>query len=150
MKIGEQLRTVHGKGRGTRVAASMMVVSLSVLLIALRFQPWCELSPSIGNLAKHSRDSAAAPAGVSQTHAFSDCVSDKSQEHCDHGASTDPALTKSASAIVENTVSSSDGAANAVFLPVTFASAPRNVMTSAYSLATPPFRLYLRFLHLLN
>ena len=148
MKIGGQLRTVHGNGRETRVAASMLVVSLSVLLIALRFQPWCELSPSIGNLAKHNQDSAAAAAGVSQTHAFSDCVSDKSQDYCSHGANTGPALTKAAPATVENT-SSSDGDANAVISSLTFASAPRNVLMSVYSLSAPSFRLYLRFLHLL-
>jgi len=148
MKIGGQLQAVHGNGRGTRVTASMMVMLLSILLIATGFQPCCELSPSITKSTKHSRASAVTPAGISHNHVFSNCVSDKSQDYCGHGANTGPALAKAAPAIVENT-SSSDGDAYAVISSLTFASAPRNVLTSAYSLSAPSFRLYLRFLHLL-
>ena len=148
MKIGGQLQAVHGNGRGTRVTASMMVMLLSILLIAIGFQPCCELSPSIGKLAKHSRPSAVTPAGISHNHVFSNCVSDKSQDYCGHGTNTGPALAKAAPATVENT-SSSDGDANAVNSSLTFASAPRNVLMSVYSLSAPPFRLYLRYLHLL-
>ncbi|MEX2162987.1 MAG: hypothetical protein WD823_01920 [Sulfuricaulis sp.] len=148
MKIGGQLQAVHGNGRGTRVTASMMVMLLSILLIAIGFQPCCELSPSIGKLAKHSRASAVTPAGISHNHVFSNCVSDKSQDYCGHGANTGPALAKAAPAIVEYT-SSSDGGAYAVISSLTFASATRNVLTSVYSISAPPFRLYLRYLHLL-
>ena len=145
MKIGGRLLAVHDRARGTRVAASMTVL-LSV--IAIGFLPRCELSP-IAKLAKHSRASAVSPVGVSHNHGFSACISGNLKYYCSYGAHAGPALTNFAPAIVDNTSSSSDGDAHGVFLPLSIASAPRNVMTSAYSLSAPSFRLYLRFLHLL-
>jgi hypothetical protein len=146
MKFGKLLQTVHGGGRATRCAASVMVGVLSVSLV-ISLQPCCKLFTSL--VEPHGHESTAMLHGPDHEHGSTAPASGKVQDSCTHGINSGAELAKVVPAIPGRTPSSPDGAVFAVLSLPVFTAARHLASPAVYHPSPPPFRRYLRFLHLL-
>jgi len=146
MKFGGLLHTIHGGRRATRLAASVMVGVLSVSLL-ISLQPCCK--PFAPLVEPHNHESKALAHGFDHRHDSGTPVSDETQDSCTHGISTGAELAKFVPAIPGRISWSPDGAVFAVLSLPVFIAARYRVSPAAYDPSPPPFRRYLRFLHLL-
>lgn len=146
MKFGKLSQTVHGRGRATRLAASAMAGALSLALV-ISLQPCCKLFTSL--VEPHSHESADMIHGLDHGHDSTAPVSGKIEGSCTHGISSGAELAKVVPAIPGRTPSSPEGAVFAVLSLPVFTAARHLIPPAAYHPSPPPFRRYLRFLHLL-
>ena len=146
MKIGKPLQITGGEKRRARFVGTAMAALLSISLV-VSLQPCCELFASL------FEQPGDALAGVSvkadHEHGSTLPVSGKLQDYCGHGASSGADLAKVVPVVPSNASSSHAGGALAVSVTPIFFAATRAVLPSAYHPSPPPFRVYLRFLHLL-
>lgn len=146
MNSGGLLLALHGRGRGLRLASSGVTVLLLISLL-ISLQPCCALFTSL--FTQHGHDSTILSEGIDHRHGSSNPVSENDQNYCGDGASASTYLAKAIPAIPDNLLSSHDVDVFAASpLPV-FATVSHLVLSSAYHPSPPPYRLYLRFLHLL-
>jgi len=145
MTSGGLLQTLHGRGRGLRLATSAVTVWLLVSLL-VSLQPCCALFTSL--FGQDVRESLVLHS-VDYEHNTSSQVPEKDKNYCGDGASVSTDLAKALPAVPGNASSSYGAAVFATSLLPVFAVVPRLVFPSAYNSSPPPFRLYLRFLHLL-
>lgn len=145
MKISGLLHAGHARGHGTRFAASVMAVLLSVSLV-ISLQPCCELFTSL--FTQQGLESNAIADGSGHDHDSTAPVSGKVQDYCGHFFSSGMDLAKAVPAILKNPASS-DGAVFAVISSWVVPAMTRVVSPPTYHSPPPSFRIYLRFLHLL-
>jgi len=145
MKFGHLLLAFYDRRRATRLAASIMVGVLSVSLV-ISLQPCCKLFTSL--VESHGHESTAMPHGPDQEHGSPAPESGKARDSCTHGISSGAELAKVVPAITGRTSASPDGVIFAVLSLPVFA-ARHTVSPAVYNPSPPPFRRYLRFLHLL-
>lgn len=146
MKSSQLLQTVHGRGRATRLAASVTAGVLSLSLV-VSLQPCCKLFAPLAEPDGH--ESTAMFHASDHEHGSSAPVSGNDQDSCAHGISSGAQLAKVVPAIPERTAASPDGAALVVLSSPVFTAVQHLVLPAAYHPSPPPFRRYLRFLHLL-
>ena len=146
MKFGKLFRTVQGRGRATRLAASAMAGALSLSLV-ISLQPCCKPFTPLDE--SHSHESTATLHGPDLEHGSTAPVSEKSQDSCSHGISSGAELAKFVPVIPGRITWSPDGAAFAILSLPIFTTVRQGVTPAAYHPLPPPFRRYLRFLHLL-
>lgn len=146
MKSGKLLQTVHGRRRATRLAASVMAGVLSLSLV-IGLQPCCKLFTLLAE--SHGHESTAMLHGSDHEHGSSTPVSGNDQDSCTHGIGPGAGLAKVVPAIPARTAASPDGAALVVLSSPVFTAVQHLVLPAAYHPSPPPFRRYLRFLHLL-
>jgi len=140
------LQALHGRGRGSRLATLAVTVwLLGSLLVSL--QPCCALFISL--FGQHDQESTHVIHGVGHGDEISSQVSSKDKNYCGDGASVSTDLAKALPAVPGNPSSSSGVAVFATSLLSVFAVVPHLIFPSAYNPSPPPFRRYLRFLHLL-
>jgi hypothetical protein len=140
------LYLISGRGHRTRLLASGVAVWLTVSLVAA-LQPCCEIFNSL--FEQHSQQLTGVSAGHDHEHGSTALVSGKINDSCGHGMNTGLDLTKVVPVIPVNSFSSPDGAAPTVWSTLVFAVTSLRILPSIYHSSPPPFRLYLRFLHLL-
>jgi hypothetical protein len=140
------LRTVYGRGRGLRLAASAMAAWLSVSLV-ISLQPCCEIFT--GLFEQHAQAPSVTHADLDHRGDSTGPVSGQARDFCGHGASSGADLAKAVPVIPAKTSASPDGIAAALLAPLFSAKAPKMILASVYHPSPPPFRLYLRYLHLL-
>jgi len=146
MKSGKLLQTVYGRGRATRLAASVMAGALSLSLV-ISLQPCCRLFTSL--VEPHSHESTTMLHGFDYEHGSTAPKSGGAKDFCSHGISSSAELAKVVPAIPERISWSPDGAVVAVLSLPVFTAARHSVSPAVYNPSPPPFRRYLRFLHLL-
>jgi hypothetical protein len=146
MKNDGLLHIISGRGHRTRLLAAGAAVWLTISLVA-GLQPCCELFNSL--FEQHSHDLTDVSASHDHDHGSTAPVSGKINDYCGHGMTAGLDLTKAAPVIPLNSFSSPDGAAPTAWSTLVFAVASLRVLPSIYHPSPPPFRLYLRFLHLL-
>jgi len=120
------------------------VLSLS-LVISL--QPCCK--PFTPLAESHSHESTATLHGPGHEQGSAAPVSDKSQDPCSHGIRSGAELAKFVPAIPGRISWLPDGAVFAVLSLPVFTTVRHGLSPAAYHPLPPPFRRYLRFLHLL-
>lgn len=143
MQIDDPRQTLNGSLRRT---APLLAALLSVSLI-VSLQPCCELFISL--FTPHGVESSAAPDGGDHAHGPAAPLPAKAGDSCGHGASSPADLAKAVPAIPVKAASSFVGAVSVIAASWEFASVPRLLLSPAFHPSPPPFRVYLRFLHLL-
>lgn len=146
MKFGHMLLAFYDPRRATRLAASVMVGVLSVSLV-ISLQPCCKLFTSL--VESHGHESTAMPHGPDQERGSPAPESGKARDSCTHGISSGAELAKVVPAIPGRISWSADGAVFTVLSLPVFNTVRHRVSPAAYHPSPPPFRRYLRFLHLL-
>jgi len=141
------LQIISGRGHRTRLLASGVAVWLTVSLVAA-LQPCCEIFYSL--FEQHSHDITNASAGHDHEHGSTAPVSGKINDYCGHGMNSGLDLAKAVPIIPVNSFSSPEGAAPIAGSTLVLAVTSLRILPSIYHPSPPPFRLYLRFLHLLN
>ena len=146
MKFSPLLQAVHSRSRATRLAASVMAAVLSLSLV-ISLQPCCKLFSPLAE--SHGHAATTMLHGTDHEHGSSAPVSGDDQDSCTYGIGPGAELAKVVPAIPARTAASPDGALFVV-LPLPVFTAVRQLVSPAtYHPSPPPFRHYLRFLHLL-
>ena len=146
MKNDGLLNFIAGRGYRTRLLASGVTAWLTLSLIAT-LQPCCEVFNSLPG--HHNHDMTGMSAGLDHELGSTAPLSGMIHDNCAHGMSTGLDLTKTVPAVPVNSFSSPDGAVSAVWSTLVPFVASLRVLPSIHHPSPPPFRLYLRFLHLL-